>query len=446
MRNKSKFYLIAGLLFGLGIVMIAQLTLNVFDPTERFLSTSLLFISLSQSTRIILLFSILWFGSVFGLVITWMLIRHHFARPITQLTLLLRQIRLDSGSKPTNFALWREIDRVVGHSSEIVALFNEIQKLQKRIDLTLSEKSEDLQRVEASYNAQAQFLLSSGQNLWQQLNHIAQLAETMAFGAGSLSATQYRAYCGEIKNVTQNLAQLALAMSELSREQSQNLILHEEAINLNQFLDDKIREFDLSLRGSGISLVVNVPPNLPWLRADATRIRHIFRNLLDNARKFTLPGGTIKLSVFENSLRKIEVIVEDDGIGMSEVDIERFLFPDRLMNLEASYAPPESRILLALVKRLVEAHGASMKLDSHLGNGTKINIIFPTFRTVRIVYVAPESRQNLPINLAHLSNTEFAHEKILDEFDENPPPHPESRHVNQQMSDSGKRELAIALK
>ncbi|MCX8505129.1 MAG: ATP-binding protein, partial [Alphaproteobacteria bacterium] len=364
MTNKSKFHLMAGLLFGLGAVMVAQLAMDLFDPSQRYFYSSILFISLDRSTRILLIFSILWFGTVFGLIVTWMLIRHHFARPITQLTLLLRQIRLDAGNKSANFLIGREIDRIESHSSEIATLLNEIKKLQNRIDAYFIEKASDLQRVEASYNAQAQFLLSSGQNLWQQLNHIAQLAESMAFGAGSLSATQYRAYCGEIKNVTQNLAQLALAMSEISREQSRDMILHEEGINLNQLLADKIREFDVTLRGSGILLVVKIPPNLPWLRADATRIRHIFENLLDNARKFTLPGGTIKLAVFENSMRKIEIIIEDDGIGMSEIDTERILFPDRLGGMEANYAPPESRILLSLVKRLVEAHGASMKLDS----------------------------------------------------------------------------------
>ncbi|MDI9349361.1 MAG: HAMP domain-containing sensor histidine kinase [Candidatus Symbiobacter sp.] len=391
MAYKYRFYLTSALLVGLGGVMIEELLFHLIDPASNSFAYLFNIWPSIGNFRIIIFFAILWFGSVFGLIWTWMLFRHHYSLPISQISMLIRQIRLtaESESEPENTpSQFRQFDR---HNREISALAHELEKLQKRLDLVMTERAEDRRRIETSYNAQAQFLLSNGQNLWQQLNHIAQLAESMSAGAGSLTATQYRAYCGEIKNVTQKIAQMALSMSEVSRIQSQNLILHEEVINLNQLVRDKITAFENSLRGTGIAVEYSLADDLPWLRADANRIRAIITNLLNNARKFSLPGGTIQIKVRENHLRKIEMLVQDDGVGLSDGDIERFYFPDQPNWEEVSFALPESHVTLLLVKRMVEAHGGSMKLDSQLGAGTKLLISFPNFRTVRLVYAENQS-------------------------------------------------------
>lgn len=389
--GKLKFYLLTGLLFGVGAVTLWGLVINLFAPEYDLFHPIAAILPLTETAKILFLFAILWFGTLFGMIWTWMLIRHHYSLPLTQLSVLVRQLRLgERGRRSRHHNAPMEFHQFslnnARNNKEISDLAQELEKLQKRLEVRFSEQAENSKRIETAYNAQAQFLLSSGQNLWQQINHIAKLTESLSQGAESHSAAQSRAYCSEIKNLTQNLAQLAATMSDMSRIHGYNSVVREEALDIGQLANEQAEDFAQSLRGSGVSLGVSVAETLPWLRADATQIRRIFSILLENARKFTLPGGTIKLTVQENSVRKIEILVEDDGIGMPDSDIYRLLFPENIMIGDAASSPPQSQVTLSLVKHMVESHGGSIKIDSHLGRGTKIHIAFPPVRTVRAVY------------------------------------------------------------
>jgi len=99
-------------------------------------------------------------------------------------------------------------------------------------------------------------------------------------------------------------------------------------------------------------------------------------NLIQNGIDYNKPGGAVRISV-ENNKEEMRLVVEDNGIGISEDDLphifERFYKADKNHSRNSSNAG----IGLSIVKRIVDKHGGSIKMESALDKGAKIIVSFP---------------------------------------------------------------------
>ncbi len=130
------------------------------------------------------------------------------------------------------------------------------------------------------------------------------------------------------------------------------------------------------VEAKGLNIVTNVPDNLPSLNIDRRRIGQVLRNLLDNAAKHTPVGGTITVSaILRNG--SVSITVSDTGEGISAADLpnvfERFYRVDR----SRDRATGGSGLGLTIAKRLIEAHGGNIEVQSELGKGTSFTITIP---------------------------------------------------------------------
>jgi signal transduction histidine kinase len=124
-----------------------------------------------------------------------------------------------------------------------------------------------------------------------------------------------------------------------------------------------------------VNVHVDVPEHLA-VTADAKRLRQVIRSLIDNAVKFTAQDGHIGVTVTaESGMARIEVV--DDGIGISPEALphvfDRFFQEDNSRTREHG----GMGMGLALVKRLCEAHGASVTITSTPGRGTVATLLWP---------------------------------------------------------------------
>jgi hypothetical protein len=135
---------------------------------------------------------------------------------------------------------------------------------------------------------------------------------------------------------------------------------------------------------SGRTLEMQLEQRLPLLKADPTIVRQILLNLLTNALKFTEPGGHIRLATSGRPGGAVIFDVSDSGCGMTRAEIARLL--DRM--------PPPAPgarmggglgIGLPLVRELAEENGAVVSIDSVLGRGTTVSVVFPARRTVEAI-------------------------------------------------------------
>lgn len=126
---------------------------------------------------------------------------------------------------------------------------------------------------------------------------------------------------------------------------------------------------------AGLRLVYE-EPELPlpvW--ADAGRLRQVFINLLDNAIKYSNPGGAITLELLQDG-ENVYVLIRDEGRGIS---------PEDLVNVKQKFFKGKnsvrgSGIGLAVAEEIITALDGTLDLESTLGKGTKVKIRLPLCR------------------------------------------------------------------
>ena len=136
-----------------------------------------------------------------------------------------------------------------------------------------------------------------------------------------------------------------------------------------------------------IQLIHRIPKHLPEIMLDETRIRQVLINLLNNAVKFTLEGGTITLEVSQvqleisttnlTPLNYLKIAVIDKGIGISSENIQKLFQPFIQIDSALNRKYKGTGLGLALVKRLVELHGGTIELTSEVGVGSCFAINLP---------------------------------------------------------------------
>jgi two-component system sensor histidine kinase VicK len=111
---------------------------------------------------------------------------------------------------------------------------------------------------------------------------------------------------------------------------------------------------------------------------DADRVAQVLVNVLDNAIKYSRPGGTVWVRLVRDGPGMARLAVVDEGIGIPAADLarigERFYRADRAR----SRAEGGSGLGLAIARALVEAHGGRLWLESEEGQGTTVRLTLPT--------------------------------------------------------------------
>jgi signal transduction histidine kinase len=154
---------------------------------------------------------------------------------------------------------------------------------------------------------------------------------------------------------------------DISRIESGRAQIEFRAVSPHSMVSEVVESFRRAAQDQGVSLRVDLPDNLPGVRADTTRINHVFGNLLSNALKYTQPGGKITISAKADEER-VQFFVSDTGRGIPSKYLPKifeqfFRVPDQGKETGAGLG-------LAIVKEIVEAHGGTVGVESTEGKGT----------------------------------------------------------------------------
>lgn len=111
------------------------------------------------------------------------------------------------------------------------------------------------------------------------------------------------------------------------------------------------------------------------IQADSTALEELLDNLLDNAVRYTPPGGTVTAEVGEAPAGGAELTVRDTGPGISPEDVERIFEPFYRGKMQRSI--PGTGLGLPIVKRVAEAHGGRIAVESAPGQGAAFRVFLP---------------------------------------------------------------------
>ena len=115
-----------------------------------------------------------------------------------------------------------------------------------------------------------------------------------------------------------------------------------------------------------------------WLEIDREKIKTVLRNLLENARKFSLPDSRpVEIAVEEDG-SAILVRVRDDGPGIPDADLPNLFEPFYRVDRSRSRKTGGYGLGLSICKRIMEAHGGSIAVTNNEGRGATFVLTFPT--------------------------------------------------------------------
>ncbi|HVW01791.1 MAG TPA: ATP-binding protein [Planctomycetaceae bacterium] len=140
--------------------------------------------------------------------------------------------------------------------------------------------------------------------------------------------------------------------------------------DLNQVVQDFIDFYQAQARGQGIDISPHLGTDLPAVRLDPALFRQVLLNLALNAQQAMPSGGLLEL---QTCLRddRVQLDVIDNGVGMDERTL------GKLFQAFFSTKPGGSGLGLPTVRKIVEAHGGSITVQSEKGKGTRFSISLP---------------------------------------------------------------------
>jgi signal transduction histidine kinase len=172
------------------------------------------------------------------------------------------------------------------------------------------------------------------------------------------------------------LSRLVDDLQELSLAEAGELRLDYQIGDIAELIKQTVAAMQTQAMTKGISVSIDLPDKLPAVNIDSHRIRQVMRNLLENAVAHTAKGGSITVSASQQG-KQVEVSVTDTGEGIPAEDLanifERFYRVDK----SRTRATGGSGLGLTIARRLVEAHGGQIKVQSELGKGSRFSFTLP---------------------------------------------------------------------
>jgi signal transduction histidine kinase len=239
-----------------------------------------------------------------------------------------------------------------------------ITDLASSLDVTVGELHREHNRLERLEGLQRQFVADASHELRAPL---AAMAITLdAWHDGLLRADEQPKAVEQLREETHRLGAMVSKLLDLSRIESgrESLTLAPvEAAGVVQRVVEAVQ----AMPGAPIS--VDLPPALPPVTADADALYRALRNLVENARQFTPPDGTIRIWAMPDG-DMLRLGVTDTGSGIAAEDLPHVW--DRFARSAQARAEGKigSGLGLAIVKALVEAMGGEVGMDSTPGAGT----------------------------------------------------------------------------
>ncbi|HEX2922912.1 MAG TPA: GAF domain-containing protein [Chloroflexota bacterium] len=178
----------------------------------------------------------------------------------------------------------------------------------------------------------------------------------------------------DIDEESDRLYRLVENLLDFSRAEAGVLRLATEPVHLPKLLERVVGE--ASSRSTGYHFVLHLPADLPPAEADPMRVEQVLRNLLDNAIKYSPNGGEIRVdAAVENGM--LRVSIKDQGVGVPQEDRERVFGRFERGGGSDSSRPHGVGLGLAICRRLVEAHGGTIWVDSGYGGGSTFSFTLP---------------------------------------------------------------------
>jgi two-component system sensor histidine kinase BarA len=277
------------------------------------------------------------------------------------------------------------------HLASVRESFRELEDKNQKLQVAY-DRLKELDRLKSN------FLATVSHELRTPLTSIIGYSEMLVEGlAGDLSSEQ-RDFVQTIRDKGDQLLALIKGLLDLSKLESGTMSLRKANVDVAALVKDVVTTMTPTARKKEVELAFQVEKGLPAIWADGERLRQVLLNLTENAIKFTPVSGSVRLSAVLSGMDAstggdaagmvllgarrtgVELRVVDTGIGIPESERGRVFDAFYQVDSSSTREAGGTGLGLSIVKRLVDAHDGSVRIEANQPRGAVFVVTIPVKR------------------------------------------------------------------
>lgn len=270
------------------------------------------------------------------------------------------------------------LDQVI--TEQILRLHTALQQSNLQLEQRVKERTQELQtalnKLAELNQLKSNFISNVSHELRTPLTHIRGYLDLLNEGMlGDLSKEQATALDVMLRSEAR-LEELIDKMIEFSLEATGQFTLQMKPASICEVVNVALKQAKIKAANRPVSLLIDLGENDYQVRMDHEKIQWVIMELMDNAIKFTPPGGSVSITVQKEADFAV-LKVKDTGIGISQERLSEIFEPYHQLDGSSTRRYGGIGLGLALVKKIIEAHGSEVEVISALDQGTSITFQLP---------------------------------------------------------------------
>jgi len=280
-------------------------------------------------------------------------------------------------------------------NGEIIESFGKVYNITsyKEKENSLLQNIDELRKINVSKD---NFIAMLSHDLRAPFTSILGFSEIL-LNETNLSDKEKAEYLSYINDSSQNQLQLVNNMLDWSRLQTGKLKIEEQRVQAQGMVFNCVSSLTGNAVRKNIDIKVNVPDNL-YISVDERLIIQVITNLLGNAIKFSPEETSVEISANIYNEKLSEIIVKDEGVGISEEGKEKLFKIGKIFSTEGTKGEKGTGLGLALAKQIVEKHGGDIWFHSKLGEGSEFHVTLPSSANTILVVKSDKEKKKSYIN------------------------------------------------
>jgi two-component system, cell cycle sensor histidine kinase PleC len=280
-------------------------------------------------------------------------------------------------------SLKRNQEQLLASERELIETVKDLKRSRRTLELQTQQLADLAERyldqkaaAETANQAKAEFLANMSHELRTPLNAIIGFADVMENAVlGPIGTPRYTEYCRDIRESGSHLLSMIDDILDMARLEARRVRLSPRTIGAEAAVSDALTLVEAEAHQKAITVSLDVPVGLDLL-ADPSAIHQILVNLLENAVKFTPPGGRVAVRA-RRAGASTHLFVEDTGIGIPRSDLIRLGRPFTQVESQMTRSHKGSGLGLAITRSMVELHGGTLRIRSDESVGTIVLVRLP---------------------------------------------------------------------
>lgn len=262
------------------------------------------------------------------------------------------------------------------------ALIN-VKRLLNKEKLLHQKLYKETEKANRANRAKSRFLANMSHELRTPLGAIIGFSELMIREKNGTLNKDQKEFVEIIHNSGKSLLQIINDILSLSSIEAGTVTIDEKLVSIEKILSIAIKAQTMDIQSKQLQIITSFAKNTPLLSADEPKIRRVLSNIISNAVKYSYDKGTIHIDLCLNKKNCIEVVIRDEGSGMDAETVEtvtgEFYYLQGDTNSRRQHQG--TGVGLSIVRNFLALHHASFTIDSQIGRGTTVHIIFPECRS-----------------------------------------------------------------